>query len=304
MSGIIFVASFVAHFVVQKQQMPFNHENLKVYQRTLLFNAKVGIWTAQWESRHAICDQLSRAAASILENIAVASAAYSTMKLKGLNYAIGSSLECAACMDLAGIKQLLDMKSVQMEKQELSHILRMLVGLRKSWAQSGQSVHENSAEYSTRGKEVDKAHDKARDKEDGENALFHHETLDVYKVSIEAATAFCSSVAVARLPNPVFRRLDQLLTSMVLNIAEGNGRFSDADQTRFLGTSHESAIKLAARLDLCVTQNLLPRNEVAGWKPLLERVSVMTSAMIMGRLRDEAGDKARDKDSVADHRLL
>jgi len=173
--------------------MPFNHENLIVYQRTLPFNVKVGVWTDQWDARHALCDQLSRAAASMLENIAVASAAYSTMKLR-----------------------------------------------------------------------------------------FHHETLDVYKVGIEAATAFSSSDSVSRLPNPVFRRLDQLLTSMVLNIAEGNGRFSDADQARFLGTSHESAIKLAARLDLCVTQNLLPLNEVVGWKALLERVSVMTSSMIVG----------------------
>ena len=96
------------------------------------------------------------------------------------------------------------------------------------------------------------------------------------------ATAFCAAEAVSRLSNQAFRRLDELLTSMVLNIAEGNGRFSDADQARFLGTSHESAIKLAARLDLCVTQNLLPRDKVVGWKALLQRVSVMASSMIAG----------------------
>jgi four helix bundle protein len=165
MIGRIFVASVVASFVVSEWQMAFNHENLKVYQRTLPFNVKVGSWTAQWDSKHALCDQLSRAAGSMLENIAVASAAYSTMKLRGLDYAIGSSLECAACLDLAGIKQLLDTRSVHMEKEELSQILRMLVGLRKSWAQSGSVVREDSAEYSTRGDGIDKARDKARDKE-------------------------------------------------------------------------------------------------------------------------------------------
>ncbi|MBT3193326.1 MAG: four helix bundle protein [Verrucomicrobia bacterium] len=280
--------------------MTFNHENLKVYQRTLPFNVKVGVWTAQWDSKHALCDQLSRAAGSMLENIAVASAAYSTMKLRGLDYAIGSSLECAACLDLAGIKQLLDMKSLHTEKEELSQIVRMLVGLRRSWAQSGRSVREDPAEYSTQGDGIDKARDKARDKDEGrgdkacdkardkdegEKPLFHHETLDVYKVGLEAATAFCSSDAISRLPNPVFRRLDQLLTSMVLNIAEGNGRFSEADQARFLGTSHESAIKLSARMDLCVSQSLLPLDEVVGWKALLQRVSVMTSSMIAGSQR-------------------
>jgi len=122
----------------------------------------------------------------------------------------------------------------------------------------------------------------ARDNASGEGILFHHETLDVYRVSLEAATAFCCSESVSSLSNSVFRRLDELFTSMVLNIAEGNGRFSDADQVRFLGTSHESAVKVAARLDLCVTQSMLPGDVVAGWKALLERVSVMTASMIAG----------------------
>jgi len=145
--------------------MAFNHENLKVYQRTLPFNVKVGVWTVQWDGKHALCDQLSRAAGSMLENIAVASAAYSTRKLRGLDYAIGSSLECAACLDLAGIKQLLDMTSVHREKAELSQILRMLVGLKKSWTQSGSVAREDSAEYAAQREGIDKARDNARDKE-------------------------------------------------------------------------------------------------------------------------------------------
>ncbi len=168
------------------------------------------------------------------------------------------------------------------EKEELSQILRMLVGLRKSWASSAHVVREEPADYEAVDKARDKACDKACDKGDGDKPLFHHETLDVYRVGIEVATAICSSDALSRLPTPVFHRLDQLLTSMILNIAEGNGRFSDADQARFLGTSHESAIKLAARLDLCVTQGLLSPNEIEAWKALLQRVSVMTSSMIAG----------------------
>jgi len=262
--------------------MAFNHEDLKVYQRTLSFNAKVGAWVGQWDSKHAVCDQLSRAAGSILENIAMASATYSAMKQRSLDYAIGSSLECAACLDLARIKRLIDEGLARSEKEELSQTLRMLVGLRRSWSRSAQVVTEPEAEYGSHRAGFDRACDKAHDKAMGGRALFHHETLDVYRVAIEAAAEFCSSQAVCRLSNPVFRRLDELITSMVLNIAEGNGRFSGADQKRFLGTSHEAAIKLAARLDLCVTQGLLPRDEVAGWKRLLERVSVMTSSMIAG----------------------
>jgi four helix bundle protein len=261
-----------------RRTMVFNHENLEVYQRTLLFNVKVGIWTGQWDGKHAICDQLLRAAGSMLENIAMASAAYSSMKLRGLEYAIGSSFECAACLDLARIKRLLNAELVYTEKEELSQILRMLVGLRKSWADTAKVVREGPADYSTHNEKTDKAHNKGC----GERVLFHHETLDVYRVALKVAEAFCSSEPASRLPNPAFSRLDESVTSMVLNIAEGNGRFSIADQTRFLGTSHESAVKLAARLDLCVTQNLLPRHEIAEWKTLLQRVAVMTTSMIAG----------------------
>jgi four helix bundle protein len=262
--------------------MAFNHEKLRVYQRTLLFNTKVGAWLAQWDKKHAVCDQLARAAGSMLENIAMASAAYSAMKQRSLDYANGSTLECAACLDLARVKRLIDGGFAQLEKEELSQIMRMLVGLRRSWSGAGQVVREELAEYGmgSRDGKDDEVFDKARDKVWEEKILFHHERLDVYRVAIRIAEVFSSAEAVCCLSNPVFRRLDELLTSMVLNIAEGNGRFSDADQKRFLGTSHEAAIKLAARLDLCVSQDLLAKGEVDEWKGLLERVAVMTSAMI------------------------
>ena len=60
----------------------FNHEDLKVYQNALQFTARAESWVAEWDKKHAICDHLSRAAGSIVENIAMASAAYSGMKAK------------------------------------------------------------------------------------------------------------------------------------------------------------------------------------------------------------------------------
>jgi four helix bundle protein len=194
-----------------------------------------------------------------------------------MDYAIGSGLECAACLDIARTKRLLAPKDIYEEKEGLSQIVRMMVGLRNTWSQPAHVIRENGPGYETM--------EPARDNGAGEKPLFHHETLDVYKVSLEVATAFSMSDAVAGLSNRAFRRLDELLTSIILNIAEGNGRFSDADQSRFLGTSHESAIKLAARLDLCVAQNQLPQDEVVAWKSDLQRVSIMTFSMIKGGQR-------------------
>jgi four helix bundle protein len=260
--------------------MSFNHEKLVVYQQSLVFNAEVSNWIGQWDNKHAICDHLPRAAGSMLENIAMASAAYSVMKVKSLDYAIGSALECAACIDLAKTKKLLDNTEVLASKEQLSRNLRMLIGLRRTW--SSNMVREERASYGSdedRSQEVDKARDKARDK-GPKKVFFHHENLDVYCIALETIGAFLSIGAVQRLSLNVFRRLDAISTSMVLNIAEGNGRFCSADQCRFLSTAHESAIKMAARLDLCTMQGLIPTSDIGACKDLLFRVSAMTAAMI------------------------
>jgi len=252
--------------------MSFNHENLTVYQRTLSFNSTVSRWTIQWDSKHAICDQLLRAAGSILENIAMASATYSAMKVRGLEYALGSCLECAACLDLACIKKLITQNELNSNKDELSQIFRMMMGLRRSWSNSSMSLKEEQREYST----------KPIKSETISNAkpFFHHETLDIYQVAIGTASSLCSSASVAGLPTPLFRRMDELLTSILLNIAEGNGRFSCSDQSRFMGTTHESSIKLAAKLDLYVIQDLIPEESVKIWKTSLERIALMASSLI------------------------
>jgi four helix bundle protein len=255
--------------------MTFNHENLKVYQRTLTFNAHVSAWVPDWDKRHAICDHLPRAAESILDNIAMASAAYSAAKLRSLDYSIGSTLECAACLDIAGIKRLIDTPSIAVEKNDLSELLKMLVGLRRSW--SGGAVHENREEYV-----AEEASCTANSHGRESHVLFHHEKLDVYQLALRLVNSVSSAENMCALPPPAFRRLDVLLTSVVLNIAEGNGRFSAADQRRFLSTSHEAAIKMAAKLDLYAIQGALGLEQVSEWKAMLSRLSAMTASMVAG----------------------
>lgn len=264
--------------------MSFSHENLAVYKRALTFNTSVSVWLADWDSIHAICDHLPRAAQSVLENIAMSSATYSRMKIKSLDYALGSTLECAGCLDIARIKGLMDEAVAVTQKQELSQLLKMLIGLRRTWASN--VVQEDKCRYGE------------------DQVLFHHERLDVYKVALAVVERLASSATVQQLSSSVYRRLDSLTTSMVLNIAEGNGRYSELDQSRFLGTSHEATVKLAARLDLCVAQGLVPTEEIIEIKKLLSRISAMTSAMISKTASqseiDKARDKARDKVQTAD----
>jgi four helix bundle protein len=100
--------------------MTFNHEKLEVYQRALTFNTRVSSFTSTWDSKHSVQDHLPRAASSIVENIAMGSVTTSGMKAKSLDYALGSTLECAACLDIASIKQIIDETSVLREKMSLA----------------------------------------------------------------------------------------------------------------------------------------------------------------------------------------
>jgi hypothetical protein len=61
--------------------------------------------SAGWGRRHAIVEHFRRAAESIVLNIAEgARLASGPDKARTLDYALGSTLECAACLDIATIK--------------------------------------------------------------------------------------------------------------------------------------------------------------------------------------------------------
>ena len=75
------------------------------------------------------------------------------------------------------------------------------------------------------------------------------------------------------------RQIDEGVTSVVLNIAEGNGRYSELDHRRFLDLAEGSAVKVAAYLDLAVQKRALVQAESDPGKQLLGRILAMLSRM-------------------------
>jgi four helix bundle protein len=110
---------------------------------------------------------------------------------------------------------------------------------------------------------------------------FDHEKLDVYQEAI----AFCGWVgdflAATSAKAAAKDQLDRASTSIPLNIAEGNGKFSGRDRARFLEMARGSALECAACLDVLLVRKLAIEQQVAGQKERLARIV----QMLIGLLR-------------------
>src|ERR1051325_8903050 len=92
--------------------------------------------------------------------------------------------------------------------------------------------------------------------------FFDHEKLQAYQKALVFAA--WSERILERVPKSaaVFDQLDRARTSIVLNIPEGNGRFSAADRCRFFDIARGSGLECAGCLDLMVIKKLLSEPEV------------------------------------------
>lgn len=142
---------------------------------------------------------------------------------------------------------------------------------------------------------------------------FDHEKLDVYQEAI----VFCGWVG--DLLNDITGKaaakdqLERASTSLPLNIAEGNGKFSDADRSRFLEIARGSALECAACLDVLVVRKLIAIERIVPAKEQLVRIVNMLMGMLKrfsGRaefLREDEGiypneyDHDQEHDHVHDH---
>ena len=134
-----------------------------------------------------------------------------------------------------------------------------------------------------------RAHDRAM------KTYFDHERLDVYQEAI----AFCGWVgdllSEVTVKASAKDQLDRASTSIPLNIAEGNGKFSNADRARFLEIARGSALECAACIDVLTVRKLVATERIIPAKEQLVRIVNMLMGMLKrfsGRvdlLAEEAG---------------
>jgi four helix bundle protein len=113
------------------------------------------------------------------------------------------------------------------------------------------------------------------------NPMFDHERLEVYQESLRFIDWL--EPFLERLPKSlsVREQLDRASTSIPLNLAEGNGKFTRPDRCRFFDISRGSALECAAALDVLIAKGKFTLQEVMTGK---ERLRAIVS-MLIGLIR-------------------
>ena len=109
---------------------------------------------------------------------------------------------------------------------------------------------------------------------------FDHEKLEVYRDAI-AFVAWLSAVLEGAVRvGDVKDQLDRASTSIPLNIAEGNGKYTPKDRCRFFDIAHGSAFECAAALDVLVAKTKLTPEQIRPGKERLQKIVRMLMGLI------------------------
>lgn len=109
---------------------------------------------------------------------------------------------------------------------------------------------------------------------------FDHERLDVYQDALVFVGWVSPVLEGITRESDVKSHLDRASDSVVLNIAEGNGKFSSKDRCRFFDIAHGSALECAAALDILVVKGKLTIEQIRPGKERLQRIVRMIIGLI------------------------
>jgi four helix bundle protein len=109
---------------------------------------------------------------------------------------------------------------------------------------------------------------------------FDHEKLEVYQEAITFIAWLSALLETVGRTGDVKDQLDRPATSIPLNIAEGNGKYSQKDRCRFLDTARSSALECAAGLDVLVAKAKVTTAQVRPGKERLQRIVRMLMGLI------------------------
>jgi four helix bundle protein len=132
-------------------------------------------------------------------------------------------------------------------------------------------------------------------------ARFDHEKLDVYQLSLQFVAWVADLIDELqgnRRAREISDHMDRASLSILLNIAEGNGKRQRAIRAKFFDDSRGSGTECAACLDALVARRCSAMPRVQHGKDLLLRIVAMPSKLIDrfdGRQQSKAGRGREDQ---------
>ena len=242
------------------------HERLDVYRLYLDVASLCGDIVSSITDPIAVLDHLDRAMESIGVNLMRANTQVpgSPQRSSYLDVSIASTHECAASLDVCFAKNAIEADTYGVGVGKLWRIRGMLLGLKRA---NVNRVREDRAQYGT--------------------PRFPFADLDMYQASLEGVRWTHDLLEELALRARTRRKLDVSTTGTVLNIAEGHGRATTADQNRFMKTAQEHAFQTLLLLDLLVARNETTESRIADGKTTQARVISMLHAWCTKNERTE-----------------
>jgi four helix bundle protein len=121
---------------------------------------------------------------------------------------------------------------------------------------------------------------------------FDHEKLVAYQRSIQFVA--WASQLIEELPPKlaVSDQLDRASTSVPLNLAEGNGKYTAPDRCRYFENARGSALECAACLDVLVAKGKCTADRMQSGKSILRELVCLVVGLIKSFAPDRLGEEA------------
>jgi four helix bundle protein len=116
---------------------------------------------------------------------------------------------------------------------------------------------------------------------------FDHERLIAYQRSIQFASWSGQLLEALPAKLAVSDQLDRASTSIPLNLAEGNAKYTAPDRCRYFDTARGSALECAACLDVLVAKGQCTAEQIQAGKEILHE----TVALLIGLTRSISPDR-------------
>ena len=110
--------------------------------------------------------------------------------------------------------------------------------------------------------------------------VFSHEKLNVYKRSLEFVEFADMLLLKQKERISAYDQLDRASTSIPLNIAEGSGKFTGKDKSRYYDIARGSTTESAACLDVLLVKKKIDADENSKGKEILFEIVSMLIGLI------------------------